>query len=66
MKRMTTEEKKAELNRYCRKHDCRACQLVVTAFCQNNDTSDEAVNEAYKVYSEKILGRPMAAPTKNP
>lgn len=56
MKRMTTEEKKAELNRYCRKHACMECPLVITAFCQNNDTSDEAVNDAYKVYESAKLG----------
>lgn len=53
MKRMTTEEKKAELNKYCRKQACMACPLVITAFCQNNDASDEAVNEAYEVYLKR-------------
>lgn len=55
MKRMTTEEKKAEFNKYCRKQACMACPLVVTAFCQNEDESDAAVEEAYKVYENSKL-----------
>ncbi len=58
MKRMTTEEKKAELNKFCRKQRCMACPLVVTAFCQNEDESDAAVEDAYEVYIKaKCSGR---------
>lgn len=49
-KKMSTAEKKAELNRFCKKQRCKNCPLVVTAFCQNEDESDTAVEEAYKIY----------------
>lgn len=47
MKRLSVEEKKIVVQRYCKRQKCESCCLLMTEFCQLGNESPRAINEAF-------------------
>lgn len=55
MKRKSVKEKKQELEAFCNSRKCDQCPLILTEYCQENDTSPEQISKAYKIMNNPPL-----------